>query len=82
MKQRRGAASVCLVDGGVGGEQDLHAVAVAFAAGGEQRRGAVAICLVDGGVGGEQQPRALRVTSLTCNKQAMMAEVGRFFQIF
>ena len=36
------------------------------------------VCMVHGGVGGEQQPRALRVTSLTCTKQAK-AEVGRSF---
>jgi len=52
--QRRGAGIVCLVDGGVGGKQQLHAVAVAFTAGGEQRCGAVVVCLVDGGVGSEQ----------------------------
>ena len=68
----------CLVDGGVGGEQQLHAAVVAFAAGDVQRRGVIAGCLVDNGVGGEQQPRARRVTCLTSNQQAF-PELDRSF---
>ena len=46
---------IWLVNGGMGGEQQLYTVAVASEAGGEQRRAAMCIWLVDGGVGGEQQ---------------------------
>ena len=66
-----------MVDGGVGGEQQLHAVAVAFVAGGVQRREAVAVCVVDGGVGGEQHLHAVAFAFLAGGDQRCRRDVHR-----
>eukprot|EP00966_Prymnesium_polylepis_P141507 3267941-Prymnesium_polylepis.1 len=48
--QRRVAVLLCLIDGGVGGDEQLRAAILALRrAGAVQRRVAVLICLIDGG---------------------------------
>ena len=74
--QRRDAVDACLVDGGVGGKNQLHAAAVALDAGGDQRRGADAVCLVDDSVGGEQQLHAATVAFVASGDQRRDAVAG------
>ena len=62
---------IWLVDGGSGGEQQLHAVWVAIKhACSMQRRAAVNLNRVDVGSGGEQQPYAFQLTKATSAHQA------------
>eukprot|EP00966_Prymnesium_polylepis_P189684 4395058-Prymnesium_polylepis.1 len=53
--QSRDAVLRCLIDGGVGGDEQPCAAIMALRAGKVQRRVAVLRCLIDGGVGGDEQ---------------------------
>ena len=68
-EQRCDAVTICLVDGSVGIEQQLHTVGMAIDAGAEQSRDALGVRMIGGGADGEQQLCALELSCCTSKHQ-------------